>query len=200
MRRSQASKPRSADPHLEVARGQAIDQVFESAPRAFPPVPRMRSGFEQLVTTIYDEGIDVAAEYREIERALTVRDPLNPGALKVASNKAEDVALRAYKLYVVARYEFEAYLRHTDVLVGAIREAATHCLEVEKRAGARTKQITDADVVAVCAARYGDEWEEVCSRREKARGMADTLRQLAVLAEKRSYTISRLMEPGVGRV
>lgn len=174
--------------------------LFESAADQeggdFPPLPNLKRGFEEIVESVFDAGVDVVAEYDAIEEALTIGNALTPGAIAEAANQTEKMAARAFRLYIVAKSEYEAYIRETDSIVGAVREAATAKLEKEKAAKIRTKQITDADVVGTAAQMYPDEWQRVNSRRDRAKGMLEYLNNLAALAKSRCFTVSNMLSPG----
>lgn len=121
-----------------------------------------------------------------------IDNALTPHALQVSANRAEEMARRAFRLYVVAKHEYDSYIRQTDAIVGAIRDAATTHLERQKAAGVRTKQVTDGDVVAACAQLYSDAWSDVNDRRDKAKGMLSYLENLSQLARGRCYTVSNM--------
>ncbi len=171
--------------------------VFETATtqRGFPASPEMKRGFETVVTNVFDDGLDVEDEHKLIEGSLVVNEALTPGALQRAANIAEDMARRSFRLFVIAKVEYEAYIRDTESIVGAIREAATARLEKEKAAKIRTKQITESDVVATAAQIYPDEWNEINNRRERARGMLAYIENLSALAKSRCYTVSHMLAP-----
>jgi hypothetical protein len=153
----------------------------------------MKKGFDAIVVDLFDTGYDVEAEFKEIQEALTITDALTPGALQAAANRAEDIARRAFKLYIVGKVEYAKYTRATDGIVGAMRESATAILEKEKAGGIRTKAITIDDVSAMAAQRYTDQWEEVHDRKVRAKQMLGYLEKLGELAKSRAYTVSRML-------
>lgn len=171
--------------------------LFETAGHqaALPKLPDLKAGFKAIARRVYDEGVDVEEEYRVIEDSLTVRGAVTPGALAEAANHTEAMARRAYRLYLVGRLEVDAYMRETEAILGAMRDAAVAALEKEKSAKIRTKQITDADVVSKCAQLYPDEWRTVNDRRERAKGMVKSLENLHELATSRCRTVARMMNP-----
>lgn len=173
----------------------AVFGIFETAPGQAgpPPIPRMKKGFDAIVVDLFDTGYDVEAEFKEIQEALTITDALTPGALQAAANRAEDIARRAFKLYIVGKVEYAKYTRATDGIVGAMRESATAILEKEKAGGIRTKAITIDDVSAMAAQRYTDQWEEVHDRKVRAKQMLGYLEKLGELAKSRAYTVSRML-------
>lgn len=160
---------------------------------SLPAIPRLTKGFERVATDLFDTGYDVTSEFESIQKSLTIRDALSPTHVKDAANKAEDVARRAMRLYVVGKVEFARYTRRTDSVVGAMREAAGAILEDEKAAGKRTKQITNEDVEKAAAQKFPDEWEDVHNRKVRAKEMLRYLEQLATLAKSRAYTVSNML-------
>ena len=177
---------------------EAAKQLFSTAKHqaSFPKARDMRHGFQTIVNDLFADGYDPAAEFKAVMASLQVKVALTPGALKEAANGTEALAERAFRLYIVAKVETEAYIRDTESSYGAIRTAATTHLEDMKAAGVRTKQITDADVKATAAEKYPDEWADICTRRDKAQGMLEHVNNLAGLAKSRCYTVSNMQGPG----
>lgn len=171
------------------------DSPFDTAPRqkSFAKPPEMGRGFHTVVRDIYAEGFDVAAEYKAIQTAFELHDALTAEALMKAANQVENVARRAHRLYILAKAEYERYVRMTDANVAAIRDAASDHLEDQKRKGIRTKQITDADLAATSAQRYPDEWEDVNTKRDRAKGMVAHIEKLAELATIRCRTVGSML-------
>lgn len=170
--------------------------IFETAEdqRGLPPPPDLKRGFNEIVRRVFSTDLEVVKEYETIEGALSI-SVLSPQAISRAANQSEDMARRAYRLYIVGKVEYESYMRATEALVAVIRDAAMKKLELEKASGLRTKQITDADVLAYCASIYADEWEDIMSRRNRAKGMLGYLEQLSDLSKKRCFTVARMLSP-----
>jgi hypothetical protein len=158
----------------------------------FPPVPELQRGFQEIVRDLFDEGLDVVAEYKMIRDALTIKDSLTPGNVQAAANRAEEMADRAYRLYLVALNEHAAYLREIAVIEAALRDSATAQLELEKAQKTRTKQITESDVDAMIAQLHPDEWSEVQSRKGHAKAMLNYLENLSDLSKRRCFTVSKM--------
>ena len=177
-------------------------KLFETAAHqnGLPPVPRMKKGFEAIATSLFDKGYDVAKEFESIQSDLTIKDALSPTHVQNAANKAEDVARRAMRLYVVAKVEFATYNRRTDSIVGAMRSNAIDALEAMKAKGALTKQITNDDVAAEAAKMYPDEWEDVHNRRDRSKEMLRFIERLADLGKSRTYTVSNMLAGDSRRV
>lgn len=159
-------------------------------------MPDMQHGFQTVVQDLFESGFDVAAEYAEIKEALVIKDALTPDRLRRAANAQEDIANRAHQLYIIAKVEVQAYMRETEGIYGAIREAAIMELEKAKANKERTKQITDADAKSEAARLYPDEWADICTRRDRAEAMLKQLENLAQLARSRCYTVSNMAHPG----
>lgn len=171
--------------------------IFETASDGrpnFPAPPDLKRGFQEIVRDLYDEGLDVVAEYREIEDSLSIKGALTPGTVQEAANQTERMASRAFKLYLVALNEYEAYLREIEVIIAAVRDSAVAQLEQEKANGIRKKMITDADVTAMVAQLHPDEWDDVQMRRGHAKGMLDYLSNLSGLAKSRCFSVSKMQQ------
>ena len=167
--------------------------------KGFPKAPDLQRGFQTIVTDLFASGYDPKKEWDAIKAGIEIKDALTPQRLKVAANGQEKIADRAHQLFIVTKVEVQAYMRETEGTYGAIRTAATKLLEMEKASGARTKQITDADVRSECARAYPEEWREINARRERAEGMLKHIENLALLAKSRCYTVSNLAHPGSTR-
>lgn len=159
-------------------------------------MPDMQRGFQVIVRDLFESDYDVAKEYALIKDALEIRDALTPDRMRRAQNSMEDIANRAHQLYIIAKVEVSAYMRETEHIFGSIREAGIQALEHDKRTGARSKQITDADAKAAAAVLYPDEWADICTRRERAEAMLKQLENLASLVRSRCYTVSSMANPG----
>jgi hypothetical protein len=186
---TKSAKPTPAIPLFTVAPNQVMQLKGVR-------VPDMQHGFQTIVTDLFESGFDVASEYRDIKAGLEITDALTPDRLRRAANTQESIANRAHQLYIIAKVEVQAYMRETEGVYGAIREAGIQALEADKAIGARTKQITDADAKAAAAALYPDEWAEICTRRDRAEGMLKQLENLAQLARSRCFTVSAMAHPG----
>lgn len=160
-----------------------------------PAPPDLKRGFQEIASRVFDTDLDMLKEFDIIEGSLSITGPLSPGVISRAANQSEDMARRAYLLYVVGKVEYESYMRKTEGLVAVLRDGATVSLEKEKATGLRTKQITDADVIAMIAAKYSDEWEDIQLRRARAKGMLGYLEILSDLSKKRCFTVARMLSP-----
>lgn len=195
-----AKQPRPKKRELNPA-----DRVSPARPALFqtadhqaklPRTPDLKAGFNEIAKKLFDSPLDIQQEFDIIEASLSIKGALTPAVLMTAANHTEDMARRAYRLYICAKVEYEAYMRETEVSVAAIRDAATARLEREKASRIRTKQITEGDVAAYCASEYPDEWEEVSRRRDRAKYMLSYLEQLSALAKTRCFTVAKMLKPG----
>lgn len=182
--------PRTSAPVADVG------DIFETADhqqQTLPPVPTLGKGFNKIAIDLFDSGYDVAAEFAEIQAALTIKNALDPNAVMVAANQAEKMAAKAARLYVVAKVEYATYTRRSDAMIGAMRESAIADLEAAKRDGTRTKMITNDDVDSYAARKHPDEWEAVHNRADRAKEMLRFIGELSELASKRCYTSSSML-------
>ncbi len=161
-----------------------------------PRPPDLKRGFQTIVDDLFDSGFDVAEEWKNIRERLVIKDALTPGALKRDANEREELAERAYQLYIVGKVEIAAYMRESESTYGAMRQSAKAMLEKMKAAKEITKSITEADVVAEAARLYPDEWANICTLRDRAEAMLDSLRNLATLAKSRCFTVSNMVSSG----
>lgn len=175
----------------------AAASIFGTAPDQshMPAPPDLKRGFQEIASRVFDTDTDLIKEFDTIEGSLSITGSLSPGVISRAANQSEDMARRAYRLYIVGKVEYEAYMRRTEGLVAVLRDGATKALEMEKASGIRTKQITDADVISMIAAKYGDEWEDIQVRRNRAKGMLGYLEVLSDLSKKRCFTVARMLSP-----
>jgi len=171
--------------------------IFESAagdgrPK-FPPLPELKRGFNEIVRDIFDgERLVVLDEFKAIEESLSIKGALTPVAIQDAANNVESMANRAFRLYILAQNEYEAYVREIAVVESAMRDAATAQLEKEKANGSRSKMITEADVAATISQSFPDEWDDVQRRKGYAKGMLDDLNNLSSLAKSRCFSVSNM--------
>ena len=173
------------------------DSFFQTAPDQahLPDMPDLKKGFQEVVSKIFESDIDLLEEFDTIEGSLSITGKLTPGVIQRAANQTASMSLRAYRLYIVGKIEYESYMRQTEIILSGIRDGATKKLETEKASGIRTKQITDADVTSYMAAEYPDEWDKCMLRRTQAKGMLGYLEQLSSLASKQCYTVARMLTP-----
>lgn len=174
--------------------------MFQGAPEqqrdpSTMALPEMQHGFQTIVDDLFAGGYDAQAEYEAVRQRLTITDALTPQRLQQAANEQEDLADRAFRLYVVAKVEVKQYERELEPAAAAFRAKAHDALEDQKANKLRTKQITDADVVAKIAQDYPDEWTDIQVRRERAKALVEQLQNLAMLAGNRCNTLRAMLNP-----
>ncbi len=135
--------------------------------------PTLDKSTERIVERVYNVPTPLV-EYEALENALTVGEQRSDySSLSKALDVAEDNARRAHKLYLVVRQDRKRWDTEKEIITAPMRSNATYELEREKKDGSRTKQITDADVLAKMAALYPDEFEHFETRAAKLKGMEE---------------------------
>lgn len=120
--------------------------------------------------------VDALDDYEELEGKLRIGEKRTEyGTVAKHLDDAEDDARRAHRLFVAAKLEYDRWVAETEVVLAPMRTEAVRALEQEKREGLRSKQITDADVVAKMAALYPDEFVHQESKRAKMKRTIDHL-------------------------
>lgn len=161
-----------------------------SAPFA-GPMPEPGEGYARIVERVFSLP-DPDAEYEALERAL-VLGTREFDSIHDALDHAEDNARRAHRLFVAAKLDYERFVADADVIEGAMRTEATADLQAEKESGARTKQITDADVRAKCAALFPDEFRDLAERRTSAKLAVEHLERFADLWVSRCRSLGGML-------
>ena len=137
-------------------------------------------GFEPIVTRLFSLP-DPEAVYDELIgfiKALDRASRVDYGSVVEVLDKGQEMAERAFALYINARVAQERLEIQTKVVMSAMRDQANAILQREKDEKKRSKAITDADVESVMAAKYPDEYVEIETRRLKARKMMEDLKDL----------------------
>ncbi len=139
------------------------------------PVP---ADMQRIVDAVFVE--DPWPTYQKLEKALRIGEKRSDfGTLQAALDDAETNARLAHRLWITAKVAREEWEAENQVVFGAMRAQATAQLQREKDQGARSKQITDADVGMMAAAMFQDEWTAQEGRRRKFEAMADSMKNLA---------------------
>lgn len=198
-----------APPPATSAEAVAAKPAAQDAARALaaeledkPEIPKLPfssypSPSEQLaglidVTIDQGEGVDLVAEFVELEKELEIRDALTPQAVRAHINRAEANASRAHRLYVLTKAQLGTYEIHAQTALGAMRDVARHKLEQLKASKEMTKQITEQDVVDVAAVTYPDEWSNITDRLQRGKLTLERLERFADLWQRRSWSLSSL--------
>lgn len=159
-----------------------------------PEITNLGRNFHDVVETTFELD-DAIGEYEAIREWLSIKNTLTPEAITESANHAEDMALRAQNLAVVAKLEVESYKAEIAVAIGSMKTGAIAELQEEKKNGERTKQITEGDVVDYAATLYPDEWRAAHANLAKAKGTLNSIERLADLASKRCYTLAAMLQP-----
>jgi hypothetical protein len=151
-------------PSANKARGKAGDGV--------------RPDLDRIVEEVFVR--DLYAEWKELEAGLTVGEKRSEHAYAVRElDLAASRAYRAHRLYLTARAAREEWEAENETIFGAMVAQAHHELEVEKEAGTRKKQITDADIRSKVATLFPDEWQAQERKRRKVELTVKSLERLA---------------------
>lgn len=153
--------------------------------------PRLSAGYERIQERVFDLP-DPDSEYTELQRDLQIGNQ-QFDSIYNALDRAEDNARRAHRLYICARVDAERFALDADVTEGGLWAAATADLQREKDSGARTKQITDADVRARVSTMFPEQWSQLQERRIKARKTIEHLERFADLSKTRCFSLANML-------
>lgn len=184
-----APAPAPTPPPVEVGSREMASE--EDAARAMSDFVRSPGLYGAVVERIFDLP-DPASEYEALEKHLTAGLGEHDSAAR-ALDSAEDRARRAHRLYVNAKLDFERFQADAEVVTAALRQRAMEVLQRQKDAGQRSKAITDADVVAQCAAMFPDEWRDLADRRARAKLALEHLERFSDLWMSRCRSLSALV-------
>lgn len=195
-------------PKRRAAKGEApVDEALASASMAAPvdvarvvvpsvrspitDLPSLSAGMNGIVVRVFDLP-DPEGEYAELEGALSVGSRESDD-IASSLDVAEDSARRAHRLFVNAKLDAERFAADAEVIEGALRGQAAAELQAEKESGARTKQITDADVRSKAALLFPDEWRALSEGKAKAELMVKHLERFADLWMRRCHSLGALL-------
>ena len=188
---------RDAVANAEVDR--VLEEMLEPANAARPlpasPVglhPKLGGGFDRVLLSVIDESIDVEQEHLQLEGELRIEEALTPEVVRAAINRCEKNASNAHRLYALAKVHVERFRFETEISLSAMRDQAVFELTEEKNAGKRTKQVTDADVLARIASTHADEWREISDGLARAEAMLKVLERFSDVWYRRSWSLSSL--------
>lgn len=166
-------------------------------PKPWSVEPKMGRSFEALVEIIVPEqGIDIEAEYAELDKVLQIEGALTPAVVREHLNAAEKRAMRAHRLFVSAKLEARRFELDCEEALGAMREEATSELQAEKNKGERNKSITEADVRGRAATLHPDEWASINGQLERAKRTIAQLEHFSDLWKGRRFSLSALLGDG----
>jgi hypothetical protein len=106
---------------------------------------------------------------------------------------ARQIAFEAHQLMATAKREKSRWESENDVSHGAMWIKATMVCQAEKDTGLRSKMITDADIKAMAAALYPDEWVAQETRKKEIELTVDLITTLAKLATDRAQDLQTLL-------
>ena len=139
--------------------------------------------------------IDMAeAERLEKELTLDEVDLTSYSAIMKAINRGEDNARRAHDLFLNAKAEVALWEIDAEQTLAAMRTAARDRLELAKEErGGKGKTITEADVTAMMAELYPDEWKAQTVQRHKYKGVVAHFEKLSELWIMRCRTLGLML-------
>jgi hypothetical protein len=187
--------------------GEVADQVeaddehkaqAEAARRATattdPAELALGSGYDRIVDTLFDLP-DPYDTYQLVKRSLqlgTRASRADYGTLVDALDAAQDMADKAYDLYVNAKTAADSYEIDAKAIESGMRDQAMAALMEEYKAKQRPSPKND-DVDAYMAAKFPDEWRDIQQRRGRARRMVRKLENLATRASERAKDLRQMV-------
>src|SRR6267378_2412262 len=148
--------------------------------------------FEKIVTKIFVDEPDKV--FDRLEALLKVGEKRDDrGSVLKALDEAEVNARLAYKLWSTAQRERVRWEKDNETIHGGMRVQANKILQAEKNQGLRSKQITDADVEAMCATLFPDEWRSQEVRKASVKAMEESLKNLSELWGKRVSSLGTML-------
>jgi hypothetical protein len=188
------------------ATSEALNSLIQNSPsqggkRKLPyngELPKPSRGLDKIVDKLFADDFDPAEEGAAIMAALKIDGALTPGTMEKAANVADEIAVRAHRLYLVARTDFEQFQIKYEAIADAMRTEATSQLQAEKNANMRSKAITEADVRGRCALLYPDEWAEAENAKNRYQATVDHWKFVAEQAAGRRYSLGQMQGRRVG--
>lgn len=116
------------------------------------------------------------------------------GVLADALDRCMDNSRDAFLLYINAKVALTKLESDLEVQSSDMRRQATQILDAQKQSGARTKQVTDADVVAKMAALFPDEFRLYEEKKTKMKAAVAYFENLAALSKERAKDVRALVE------
>lgn len=199
--KTDAEAPKAEAPKAEKSEAaKAKASIEKTAPDEIRFASAMRKGkehelredMERIVEAVFVN--DLHATWQKLQAALTVGEKRSDhGTLQAALDEAESNAQLAHRLYVTAKIERERWESENDVIFGAMWSEAAKDLHKEKESGARSKQITDADVKARVAVMHPDEYAHQESKRAKVKATVDTMANLSEVWMSRCRSLQAML-------
>lgn len=197
-KRSEANTPKSEESSPSIPEstpnigGDGDDDIeFENAHAGGKEHP-LREDMNRIVETVFV--VDMHKTWRKVKKSLRIGENRSDhGTLQQALDNAEHLAHEAHRLFVTAKVERDRWEAENDVVFAAMYSQASHELQQDKASGARSKQITDADVRAKCAAMFPDQWKYQETKRAKVKATVDSLANLSEVAMSRCRTLQAML-------
>jgi hypothetical protein len=163
-------------------------------PHAATEVP-LSPGFDRVVEKVFIRDPEkIHSEYVRLERELHIGvDHGTYTALMAAMDRAETNVRSANRLHISSQLERDRWEMDNEVYWAGMREEATAILHNEKVSGARSKQITDADVAAKIAKEYPDQYRAQEIQRTSVKRMVDSLKNLEEAWMMRCRTLQAML-------
>lgn len=151
----------------------------------------MRPDFKRLVETVFVE--DIASVSKQLIEELQLGELRSDhGSVVRALDRTQDNARKAHALYVTCVREREAWEKRNEVLLAGMKIEANKALQEEKDKGHRNKAITNADVDAMCALLFGDEWVTQETERRDYKLAEEHMKNLAERWADRSHNLQAI--------
>jgi hypothetical protein len=149
---------------------------------------------DRIVERIFQ--FDFDGSFNRVEAFLKPGDDrrLDFGMLQRELDKATDEAATAHRLYTNAREAREIFEIDKEIQLAPLREQARYQLECERKSGARSKSITDADILGMIAAQDPRLYRHLRVQSIRMEATVDHLERLSDLARKRIDTLNTLVE------
>ncbi len=151
----------------------------------------MSGGFARIVEKIYVN--DPEEAFDRLVKALKLGEMrADYGSVIKAVDDAEANAREAHSLYVTALRDRERYEKCNEQLFAVMRVEATAALQKEKDNKERNKAITNADVDAMCALLFGDEWTKQEIERNDFKRAEESVKNLSERWDSRCRSLQTL--------
>jgi hypothetical protein len=152
----------------------------------------LSSDFERITESVFLE--HPLETYKQLEADLRVGTERNDhGSLMKALDNAETNARKAHKLWMTAKLAESTWEMDNALVFAAMRMEANKTLTREKEQGLRPKQITDADVDAMCAALFSAEWAAQEVKRKKVHAMSRSMENLNEMWMSRCRSLNAML-------
>ncbi|GAC1453553.1 MAG: hypothetical protein PVSMB8_12470 [Vulcanimicrobiaceae bacterium] len=159
-----------------------------SAPTELTPIDPAFERITELI--VIDNPLEV---YRHLEKELKIGEKRSDmGTVRRALDEAESNAREAHRLWMTALIERERFELTNKVIFAGMRTQALAVMQQEKKHGERSKQISEADIEATCAAMFPDQWRDQELRRTRYKAMEKSMENLNDRWSSRCYTLSAL--------